>query len=116
LEWCEEAARSSLPEPTGRAATVVILAKRPPRVRSRPHLSVAFNIVGCGSRYVSLTRRRVVAGRASWPLAVAVGGGGDDLGAGVGDDHVVLVVGAADSRRFDAPLDSKAHARQDHGR
>ena len=39
---------------------------------------------------------------------VAVGGGGEyRLGAGVGDDHVVLVVGAADSRRFDAPLDAK---------
>ena len=44
-------------------------------------------------------------------LAVAVGGGGDDLWAGVGDDHIVLVVGAAEARRLDAPLDGKAHAR-----
>src|SRR3954452_16376577 len=48
-------------------------------------------------------------------LAVAVGGGGDDLGAGVGDYHVVLVVGAADARRLDAPLDGEAHARSDDG-
>ena len=47
-------------------------------------------------------------------LAVAVEGGGDDLGAGLGDDHVVLVVGAAEARRLDAPLNGKAHARSDH--
>src|SRR5918992_4852428 len=48
-------------------------------------------------------------------LTVAVGGGGDDLGAIVGDDYVVLVVGAAYAGRLDAPLDCKAHTGQDHG-
>jgi hypothetical protein len=48
-------------------------------------------------------------------FAVAVGGGRDDLGVGVGDDHVVLIVGAAHARRLDAPLDGKAHTGQDHG-
>src|SRR5215203_2482158 len=48
-------------------------------------------------------------------LAIAVGGEGDDLGAGFGDYHVVFVVGAAEARRLDAPLDGEAHARSDDG-
>src|SRR5215210_1419775 len=48
-------------------------------------------------------------------LAVAVGGGGDDVGTRVGDYHVVLVVGAADARCLDAPVDGEAHARFDDG-
>jgi hypothetical protein len=38
-------------------------------------------------------------------LAVAVGGEDDNLGVSSGDDHVVLVVGAADARLLDTPLD-----------
>ena len=48
-------------------------------------------------------------------LTVAVRGGGDDLGTGVGDDHIILVVGTADARRLEAPLYGKAHARANHG-
>src|SRR5918994_4368282 len=47
--------------------------------------------------------------------AVEVGSMGDDLGARVGDDHVVLVVSAPCARRLEAPLDGEAHARSDHG-